>query len=87
MIYLDVGNLKYLEITKQTRILKPKEIKVMSMDDSVLKKRKELMDMFSRTESAAYNIPVDHKQTWNKSRSIGELVEMFCRKDKQLLSC
>lgn len=74
MIYLDVDNPEYLEITKRTRLLKPKEIKAMSMDDSVLKKGKELMDMFPQSKSAAYEIPIGHKQTWNKSGSVRDFV-------------
>lgn len=80
IIYLDLDNPDYLEISKRTRILKPKEISNMVMQESVIRNRRELILMFPETEASAYHTPVNPKQTWIKSKIVGDLVPNVLQK-------
>lgn len=57
-----MDNPEYLEITKRTRILKHEEIISMSISESVLQRRKELIQLFLETEEYTHNILVDQKK-------------------------
>ena len=86
MVVLDVDNPEYLELTKRTRKLEPKEILNMELRPDIHEKGKELIRMFMESAPApqAYNIPIEERKTWSVSRSVGDLVRSVLQRGQSV---
>ncbi|KAK1411715.1 hypothetical protein QVD17_38275 [Tagetes erecta] len=76
-------NAEEMSVPGMRQVLEPKEIPLMALPEDEHKKRKELIDMFP-SEMKSYNIPMEVRESWHKSATVGDIVRPLLSKGQSV---